>query len=75
MTRLTCDVPVAGRVIGLGRNASYEAARVGEIPAIRFGKRLLVPVGALAEKLNQPVDAIVAAIEKDASPETPAGRV
>lgn len=41
--RLTYDVPEAGRKAGLGRNASYEAVRRGEIPSIKIGGRILVP--------------------------------
>lgn len=41
--RLTYDVPEAGAKAGLGRNASYDAARRGEIPTIKLGQRLVVP--------------------------------
>ncbi|MCZ6448023.1 MAG: helix-turn-helix domain-containing protein [Alphaproteobacteria bacterium] len=50
--RLTLDVPEAGARLGLGRSASYEAARRGEIPVIRIGKRLLVPTKALDRLLE-----------------------
>ena len=41
----TLSVPVAGRIyLDLGRNASYEAVKRGEIPVIRIGSRLRVPV-------------------------------
>lgn len=40
------SVPQAGKKAGLGRNAAYAAARRGEIPTIRIGKRLLVPRAA-----------------------------
>jgi hypothetical protein len=44
----TISVPVAGRrYFGLGKNASYAAAARGEIPVIRIGARLRVPVAAL----------------------------
>jgi excisionase family DNA binding protein len=39
----TYSVPEAGRRLGLGRNASYEAARRGELPVLRFGRKLIVP--------------------------------
>ena len=46
-------VPEAGRVyFDLGRNASYEAARRGEIPTIRIGRLLRVPVLALEQMLE-----------------------
>jgi hypothetical protein len=36
-------VPEAGSMVGLGRNASYEAAKKGEIPIIEFGALKIVP--------------------------------
>jgi len=41
------DVIEAGRLLGVGREAAYNAVRTGEIPSIRVGKRLRVPVAAL----------------------------
>ena len=40
---LTWSVPEAGRKVKPGKNAAYNAARRGEIPTIRFGKKLRVP--------------------------------
>jgi hypothetical protein len=40
---LTWSIPYAGRKAGLAKNASYASARRGEIPTIRFGKKLRVP--------------------------------
>ena len=41
--RLVYSVPEAGRLLGLSRNAAYAAAKRGEIPSIRIGRRLVVP--------------------------------
>ena len=41
--RKVLSVPEAGAMLGLGRNASYEAARRGDIPTIRIGKLIRVP--------------------------------
>ena len=49
--RKTLTVPEAARTLGIGRSAAYEAARTGEIPTIRIGKRILVPVAALERLL------------------------
>ena len=50
----TMTVPDAGRVyFSLGRNSSYEAARRGDIPTIRIGRLLRVPVVALERKLEE----------------------
>ena len=53
-TRKTFTVPEAGRVLGIGRSAAYEAARTGQIPTIRIGKRILVPRAALERLLDDP---------------------
>ena len=49
---LAFSVPQAGRMIGLSRNGSYEAAKRGEIPTITFGKRLVVPRALWLRKLG-----------------------
>jgi hypothetical protein len=50
----TLSVPQAGReYFGLGRNASYEAARRGDLPTIKIGRLLRVPVVALERKLRE----------------------
>ncbi len=42
--RETYDLwPETGQKLGLCRNATYEAARRGDIPTIRIGGRILVP--------------------------------
>ena len=51
---LTTSVPDAGwKYYGIGRNASYDAARTGQIPTIRVGKRLRVPIMAMERKLEE----------------------
>lgn len=50
----TASVPDAGIVLGLARNASYEAAKRGEIPTLRFGGKLRVPTAALRKMIEQP---------------------
>jgi hypothetical protein len=50
----TLSVPDAGReYFGLSRNGSYEAARRGDIPTIRIGRRLMVPIVALERMLEE----------------------
>lgn len=51
--RQTLTVPEAGKVLGIGRSAAYEAARTGEIPTIRIGRRILVPAMALDRLLAE----------------------
>jgi hypothetical protein len=49
---LAFSVPQAGAMVGLSRNASYEAAKRGEIPTIPFGSRLIVPRVPWLQKLG-----------------------
>jgi hypothetical protein len=49
---LAYSIPQAGRMIGLSRNASYEAAKRGEIPTIAFGSRLIVTARPWLRKLG-----------------------
>ena len=50
---LTLSVPEAGkRYFGIGRAASYAAATTGDIPTIRVGGLLRVPVRAMERLLD-----------------------
>ncbi|AUY50489.1 DNA-binding protein [Streptomyces sp. CB01881] len=49
-------VPEAGRLFGLQKAASYNAARRGDIPTISVGRRLLVPTAKLRTLLG--IDAV-----------------
>ncbi|AND89801.1 MULTISPECIES: helix-turn-helix domain-containing protein [Bradyrhizobium] len=52
---LTISVPEAGqRYFGLSRNAAYAAAERGDIPTIKIGRLLKVPVKALEQMLDCP---------------------
>ena len=52
-SRETLDLwPDTARLLGLGRGTVYEAARRGEIPTIRVGRRILVPRRALEKLLE-----------------------
>jgi hypothetical protein len=54
----TMSVPAAGRhYYGLGRNASYRAARRGDLVTIQVGRLLRVPTRLMERKLNEAGDA------------------
>ena len=53
-TQATISVEQAADVLGLGRTAAYDAARRGEFPTRRLGRRVVVPVPALLEWLGVP---------------------
>lgn len=49
----TLSVPQAGKLyFDMGRSASYDAAHRGQIPVIRIGKLLRVPILALERMLD-----------------------
>jgi len=49
----TISVPEAGKkYFGLSRDGSYRAAKRGEIPTIRVGRLLRVPVRAMEQLLD-----------------------
>ena len=51
---LTLSVPeAANRYFGLGKNSAYAAAARGDIPTIRIGRLLRVPVRALEQMLDR----------------------
>lgn len=51
---LTYQIEEAAQLLGIGRNHCYEAAKRGDIPAIRIGRRILVPRAALDSLLKGP---------------------
>ena len=62
--RFTVTIPEGGAVIGLGRGASYAAAKRGEIPTIRVGRKILVPVAALLRMLGEDVPTVTPPIRR-----------
>ena len=50
--RLTLSIDEVTSVLGLGRTAAYEAARRGDIPSRRLGRRVIVPVTAFLDWLG-----------------------
>lgn len=46
---LTMSIEEAAQRLGVSRGLAYEAARRGELPTIRLGRRLLVPTARLLE--------------------------
>ncbi len=50
--RLAIDVVEAGKMLGLGRSAAYAAAARGQIPTLKFGRKLVVPLVQLEAMLR-----------------------
>jgi len=56
----TLPIPEAGRkYFGLGRNASYAAAKRGDIATIRIGRLLRAPVVVLERRLEEAGQAVL----------------
>lgn len=80
MNPLAISVPEAGRLLGISRNLAYQAAQAGEIPTVRIGRRLVVPVSRLMDLLGNSdagpkADAanVVPAIHRTATEKAPHG--
>lgn len=52
--RMTLTIEEAAEELGISRGKGYDAAKSGEIPTIKIGRRLLVPRVALDRLLDQP---------------------
>jgi len=52
--KLTLTVTEASRVLGISRGLAYSMVKTGELPSIRFGKRVLIPRRALEKLLEEP---------------------
>lgn len=60
-TPRTISVREAAKLIGIGRDSAYAAAKCGEIPSVRIGNRFRVLLGPLEEKLGKKAPATAAA--------------
>jgi excisionase family DNA binding protein len=47
LRRLTYSADEVAALLGLSRAKVYDAIRAGELPSLRFGRRVVVPVRAL----------------------------
>ena len=54
--RVTITVEEAASLLGIGRSAAYDAARRGQLPTRRLGRRLFVPVPAFLAWLGFTTD-------------------
>jgi excisionase family DNA binding protein len=53
-TDATVSVQEAARYLGISRRVAYEAVARGEIPAVRIGRKILVPRERLTALLDAP---------------------
>lgn len=48
----TVDLLTAGRMLGIGRSATYRARKSGEIPTVKVGRQFRVPSAPLKQMLG-----------------------
>ena len=51
--RLTITVDEAAELLGISRALAYDMARTGKLPALRFGKRFVIPKKAIENLMQQ----------------------
>lgn len=49
---LTLTVEQAAKLLGIGRSTAYELVHTGDIPSLRLGRRIVVPLGQIAEQVG-----------------------
>ncbi len=52
IVRRTYSIDEVAKLLGIGRNSAYEAARRGDFPTIKVGGRIVVPKVALDRMLE-----------------------
>lgn len=53
LERATYTINEAAEILGIGRSSAYRAARTGEIPTIKIGRRILVGRQTLADIIGK----------------------
>ncbi|MBL7061238.1 MAG: helix-turn-helix domain-containing protein [Dehalococcoidia bacterium] len=51
--KLTFTVEEAGKLLGISRALAYQMVHTGQLPTLRFGKRLVVPKKAVQDMLEK----------------------
>ena len=51
--RLAVDLAEAGEMLGVGRSTVHKMVRAGKLPHVRIGRRIIIPVKALKDWLEQ----------------------
>ena len=60
---LTLTVEQAAQLLGIGRSTAYELVHGGDIPSLRLGRRIVVPVAKIADRLGASPGHVTRAID------------
>ena len=52
MVRRTYTVDEAAGLLGISRSTAYECVRTGELPSLRFRRRIVIPAHALEQLIE-----------------------
>jgi excisionase family DNA binding protein len=55
--KLVFTVDEAAEILGISRPTAYQAVERGDIPSLRIGRRILIPVSALKKRLETAAEA------------------
>ena len=50
--KLVVTIAEVAEMLGISLNHAYVMANTGQIPSIKFGRRIMIPVDALHRKMN-----------------------
>jgi excisionase family DNA binding protein len=51
----TVSVEIAAQLLGISRASAFRAVHRGQLPAIRLGRRIIIPTAELRQMLHLPV--------------------
>lgn len=60
MERITHTIEEVAELLGIGKTLAYDMANRGDLPAVRLGRRLVVPQRALEAWLDAQIGSFVA---------------
>lgn len=61
---LVVTVEEAAGILGVGRNTAYMAVKLGTLPSVKVGRRILIPKVALSKWLEAAGDAPILTVEQ-----------
>ena len=51
--KMVFSISEVAEMLGISLNHAYTMAKTGQIPSVKLGRRIVVPVDALTRKINE----------------------